>query len=268
MKRREFLKNSVAASTLIGLSCSGTKSELGGHRADRGKREYYELRVYRSKPGARHELLDSYLQNVAIPTWNSLGINPVGVFSEPEPKGPPQVFVLIPYPNIESFGTTTTKLNASLEQQTHARDYLQAAKSSPAFDRIDSWLMLAFAGMPRLELPAYSRERKPRMFEIRTYESHSEIKALKKIDMFNAGEIDVMREVGLAPVFYGQALVGPNLPHLTYMLSAENRETHKQHWSAFGKHPTWSKMKDDPLYADTVSNISNWYVEPTPYSQI
>ena len=94
--------------------------------------------------------------------------------------------------------------------------------------------MLAFAGMPKIEFPAYCQEKKPRIFELRTYESHSELKALKKVEMFNAGEIDLMREVGLAPIFYGQALIGRDLPHLTYMLSAENQEAHKKHWNAFG----------------------------------
>jgi len=267
MKRREFLRTSVAASTLLGLSCAETKPHLGG-QALRGKQEYYELRAYRLKPGGSHDLLDTYLEQVALPTWNGLGVKPVGVFTEPEPKGPPQVFVLIPYPSIESLAAATARLNAALPQETAARDYLQTPKNNPAFDRIDSWLMLAFAGMPKLELPAYSREKRPRMFEIRTYESHNEIKALKKVEMFNSGEIDVMQEVGLAPVFYGQALVGPSLPHLTYMLSAENRDAHKQHWAAFGKHPTWNKMKDDPAYADTVSTIRNWFVVPTDYSQI
>src|SRR5207244_11692593 len=138
----------------------------------------------------------------------------------------------------------------------------------PGFERIDSWFLLAFSGMPKIEQPPYSREKKARIFELRTYESHSEIKALKKVAMFNSGEIDVMREVGLAPVLYGQALIGRDLPHLTYMLSAEDREAHKNHWGAFGKHPTWKKMDADPQYKDTVSKITSRFLAPTSYSQI
>src|SRR5205807_1593371 len=117
-----------------------------------------------------------------------------------------------------------------------AREYLNASKDHPAYARIDSWLHMAFAGMPKLELPRLSREKEKRIFEMRTYESHSELKALKKIQMFNSGEIEVMREVKLNPVFYGQALVGRDLPHLTYMLCGEDKEAHKQHFGAFGKH--------------------------------
>jgi hypothetical protein len=176
--------------------------------------------------------------------------------------------VLIPYPSLASFSDAVAKLLADPELQKAGSNYLQSPKDSPAFDRIDSWLMLAFAGMPKLEQPAYSRDRKPRMFELRTYESHSEVKALKKVEMFNSGEIDLMRQVGLGPVFYGQALIGSNLPHLTYMLSAEDQESHKKHWGTFGQHPTWKKLSTDPQYADTVSKISNHFLVPTSYSQI
>jgi len=232
-------------------------------------REYYELRKYRLKAGAKSDLLDAYMEKAAIPTWNNkLGIKPVGVFTDRQPNETSSVYVLIPYPSIESFARAALALNADEDYQKAGAEYLQSPKDTPAFDRIDSWLMLAFAGMPRLELPAYSTERKPRMFEIRTYESYSEVKAFKKVEMFNSGEIDTMREVGLAPIFYGQALVGANLPHLTYMLSAEDQDAHKKHWDAFGKHPVWNKLKNDPQYADTVSKITNYFVVPTRYSQI
>jgi hypothetical protein len=159
-------------------------------------------------------------------------------------------------------------LRADAEYRQAGAEYLQTPKDKPAFARIDTWLLRAFAGMPKMEIPPYSAEKKPRMFELRTYESYSETKAAKKVEMFNSGEIDLMREVGMGPIFFGQALVGANLPHLTYMLSAENREAHNQHWGVFGKHPTWKKMSSDPQYADTVSKIVNRFLAPTSYSQI
>lgn len=266
MKRRQFLSTSLTLSALAGLSSASVKA-YADPTSDTN-REYYELRVYRLKEGAKSDLLDSYLEKAAIPAWNRLGVKPVGVFTEREPKGPPAVYVLIPYPSLASFSEAVAKLLADRELQKAGAEYLQSPKDNPAFDRIDSWLMLAFAGMPKLEQPSYSLERKPRMFELRTYESHSEMKALKKVEMFNSGEIQLMHEVGLGPIFYGQVLVGSNLPHLTYMLSAENQDAHKQHWDAFGKSPIWKKMSSDPQYADTVSKISNHFLVPTSYSQI
>ncbi len=267
MKRREFLTTTVAASTLAGLSTLGLNA-AAAERAGASLREFYELRVYRLKAGANHDLLDAYLEKAAIPALNRLGVKQVGVFTEIDPKDGPAVYVLRTYPSLDVFAAVNTRENVDPQFLKAGAEYLTSPKGNPAFERMDSWLMLAFAGMPALELPAYCREKKPRMFEIRTYESHSELKALKKVEMFNAGEIDLMREVGLGPIFYGQALIGSNLPHLTYMVSAENQEAHKKHWDAFKAHPTWDKMKNDPQYADTVSKIVTRFLVPTAYSQI
>jgi hypothetical protein len=268
MKRREFLGKTIAAAALAGLTCGAERARGAVPSADATNREYYELRAYRLKAGAAHDLLDRHLEKAAIPAWNRLGIKPVGVFTEIDSKEAPVVYVLLPYPSLDLFASSAARLEADATYQSAAADYLLSPKTNPAFERIDSWLLLAFAGMPKLELPSYSRDRKPRMFELRTYESHSELKALKKVGMFNSGEIATMREVGLAPVFYGQALAGPGLPHLTYMTSAENQELHKQHWDAFGKHPVWVKLKNDPQYADTVSKITKRFLAPMQFSQI
>ena len=277
MKRREFLKVSVAASAVMGLSCGrrGARAESG---PDSGAtQEYYELRVYHLKSDGGRVLLDAYLSKALIPGLNRLGSRPVGVFVQQERSGaaagtevrePSAVTVLIPYPSIEAFASCGKRLNADAEHEKVGAEYLQVAKANPAFERIESWLLLAFAGMPKVELPAYCRERKPRMFELRTYESYSEVKALTKVEMFNAGETELMREVKLGPIFFGQALIGSRLPHLTYMLSAESPEAHKQHWDAFRAHPKWDQMKNDPQYADTVSKITNQFLVPTSYSQI
>jgi hypothetical protein len=260
MKRRDFVKTSLAACALTSISTLGAEPN--------NAQEYYQMRVYRLKPDSDHSLLDAYLEKAAIPAFNRLGIKPVGVFTETDAKQAPAVYVVIPYASLEVFAGVTSALKNDAEYHRAGAEYLQTPKDRPAFERIDSWLMRAFAGIPKLELPAYSRNKSDRIFELRTYESYSEAKAQKKVDMFNNGEIDVMREVGLGPIFFGQALIGANLPHLTYMLSAENREAHKQHWDAFGKHPTWKSMSTDPQYADTVSRIYNHYLVPTPYSQI
>jgi hypothetical protein len=266
MKRRDFLARTMAAPALasatIGVSAAAAEQAPG-----KGQ-QIYELRAYRLKDQQSQGLLDGYLADAAIPGLNRLGIEPVGVFVEKEPAEAPTVFTLIPFSSADAVAAVASDLNADAQYQQAGAAYLQVTKDNPAFVRIDSWLMLAFAGLPQMNLPPYCRAKSPRLFELRTYESFSETKALKKVDMFNNGEIECMLEVGLAPIFYGQALIGPNLPHLTYMTSAEDEASHKEHWAAFGKHPTWEKLKTDPQYADTVSKITKWILTPTAYSQI
>ena len=264
MKRRDFIKSSL---TVSALASAGSTALMAAQAA--AGREYYELRAYRFKAGADHKLLDGFLEKALVPGLNRLGFQPIGVFTEMEIKdNTPSVYVLIPYPSLEAFGTAWARLNADSEYQEAGKEYLQTPKTSPGFLRIDSWLLLAFAGMPKLELPAYCKEKKQRIFEMRTYESHSELKALNKVEMFNAGEIDAMREVNLGPIFYGQTLIGSSLPHLIYMLSGESRETHKQHFADFSKHPTWQKLKADPQYQGNTSKTGGIFLVPTPFSQI
>ena len=90
MKRREFLKTSVAASALGRPRPRRRSIRHGPAPAGGAGREYYELRAYRFKEGAGHELLEAYLEKAAIPALNRLGLKPIGVFTELEPKGPPR----------------------------------------------------------------------------------------------------------------------------------------------------------------------------------
>jgi NIPSNAP/TAT (twin-arginine translocation) pathway signal sequence len=266
MKRRDFLKTSLAASAAAGLAPALVPAAAAQMNA--APREYYEWRAYRLKPGANHALLDGYLEKALIPALNRLDSKPVGVFTELEPKEDPAVFVLVPHPTLQAFAECAARLEADAGYLRAGADYLQAAKKDAAFVRIDIWLLRAFAGMPQIELPDYSKARKPRLFEVRTYESYSETKARKKVDMFNAGEIEIMKDVKLGPIFFGEALAGSGLPHLTYMLSAENRDEHQQHFAGFGKHPKWKTLSGDPQYKDTVSKSLSKFLQPTAWSQI
>jgi hypothetical protein len=268
MQRRTFLKTSLTASAVTALGAMNVSAAGTSLPAASGGQEYFELRAYRLKPGASSALLDGYLEKALIPALNSRGIKAVGVFTEPEAKDGPAVWVLIPHASLDSLASVTAFLNADATVAAAGAEYLQTPKASPAFDRIDTWLLLAFAGQPKHAVPKAAATKEPRIFEMRTYESSSEAKALNKVAMFNAGEIDVMQELNLQPVFYGQALVGRDLPHLTYMLCSPDRDTHKKNWTAFGKHPTWVKLKSDPQYADNVSKITSRFLVPTSYSQI
>ncbi|HUX09857.1 MAG TPA: NIPSNAP family protein, partial [Terriglobia bacterium] len=93
---------------------------------------------------------------------------------------------------------------------------------------------------------------------------------LTKIKMFNSGEIDIFKKVGFHPVFFGEKLIGPKWPNLTYMLASANVEERDKHWAAFGADPEWKKLRSMPDYSDEkiVSNITNYLLGPAPYSQI
>ena len=124
--------------------------------------------------------------------------------------------------------------------------------------------------MPKLEVPTGAYAGASRVFELRTYESHSKKANKKKIEMFNEGEIAIFRRAGLQPVFFGETLIGTRMPNLTYMLVYEDMAARDKHWSAFGADPEWKKLSSTPGYTDPeiVSNISNLFLRPAAYSQI
>jgi hypothetical protein len=106
------------------------------------------------------------------------------------------------------------------------------------------------------------------MFELRTYESHSDRAALNKLAMFNAGEVPIFRRTGLTPVFFGETVVGEKMPSLTYMLTFADMPARDAAWAAFSKDPDWKTLSADPQYKENVSAISDIILRPTPYSQI
>jgi hypothetical protein len=153
--------------------------------------------------------------------------------------------------------------------QAAGRDYLLTPKANPAFTRVDTWLLRAFAGMPKMVVPGFSKTKvATRIFEMRDYESHSEERALSKMAMFDDGEIEVMRDLGMSPMFFGQALAGPNLPHLRYITCASDLTTQLANWKKFGPDPRWVKMKDEPRYKDNTSKNTARFLVPTSYSQL
>jgi hypothetical protein len=237
-----------------------------GHAADADQPQYYELRVYTTSSAAQQQRVNDYWQNAAIPAYNRQGIKPVGVFTEQEDSATNRIFVLIPCDSVTVFAAIPAKLAADADYQKAAAEFLAAPKSNPAYERIESSLLVAFDGMKHLcEPPA---DQKPNVFELRTYKSPSEAKGLNKIKMFESGEITTMKEVGLAPIFYGRTLVGSTMPSLTYLTCGVNMDEHKKHWQGFSSAPVWKQLQSDPQYKDNMIGIIKVMLKRTPASQI
>jgi hypothetical protein len=272
--RRDFLKTSLAVSAAAALPLRGDAAGT----SNSSPREFYELRAYKLKAAKAKPALDVYLEHALLPALGQRGIQNVGVFTEiaidkaaatSTPKADTPVWVLIPHSSLESFASVSAELNTDAEVQKAGADYLKAPKADSAINRIDSWLYRAFKSMPKMEVPAFSNNKTPtRVFEMRDYESHSELSALNKMAMFDEGETDIMRDLGMSPLFFGQGIAGANLPHLRYITSGSDLAAHLAGWKKFGPDPRWKKLSSDPQYADNTSKISGVFLVPAAYSQI
>ena len=236
--------------------------------ADEVELQYYEIRIYKIYDFEKQQIADEYLRDALLPALNRQKILNVGVFHNLKDQNDHSVYVVIPFASLKSFSSYNQKLATDAKYQEAGKKYLQRKKGDGVFDRIESRLLKAFISMPRMELADFSKDRaSERVFELRLYESHTEAHARRKVKMFDSGETQLMRDVKMSPVFFGETLSGPDLPNLVYMLSAENLAAHEEHWKSFLKSDQWTKMKDLPEYKDTVSNIKNWFLTPTSFSQ-
>jgi len=263
MKRRSFVKASLTGTAGL-LSASAYASSA---KAAKNEPEYYELRVYNFKTDVQQRLVEDYYKDAAMPALNKLGCKHIGVFTELKPVGQTRLFVIITYTGIQHFASVNTTLDNDAEYQQQAAAYLNAPVSAPAYERIESSLLKAFAHMPRMNAPAATQ----RIFELRQYQSSSEAAGKKKIEMFNyKGEIDIFKRLGFKPVFFGETIIGNARPNLTYMVTFEDMAAHDAHWKAFGSDPGWKKISSVPEYADAllVSKITATFIVPGSYSQI
>lgn len=272
MKRRDFVAGSLAASA-AGLAAntlaSGRTSQPGG--SDPGQpRQYYHLVVWHLRRGPQTRMVDDLLRDAMIPALGRAGLGPVGVFNTMIGPGSPRVYLLVPGSSIEAVANFAETLFADQEFRQAAATAMNATPAEPAYVRLETSLLRAFAGMPKLEPPAAAAQHRPRIFELRRYESHSKKANLTKIQMFNQGEIAIFHRTGLTPVFFGETLVGSSYPNLTYMLTFDDMAARDKAWSAFGSDPEWKKLSTTPGYTDveTVSNITNAILTPASYSQI
>ena len=202
------------------------------------------------------------------------GVGPVGVFKLLAKENaalkltadPNDLYVVLPYNSADSFLSAGPGLGQDQEFLQAGYETLIAPKSSPAYTRYESSLLLGFDQCPRVEAPVKSAER---VMQLRTYESHSAERAKKKIEMFNeGGEIAVFRRLEMNPVFFGQTLIGTKLPCLTYMLGFENDQALDRAWKSFRDDAEWKKLSADESYKDTVSNITNLVLRPVEGSEI
>ena len=266
MNRRSFL----ASSSALGLAPLAANPVLGSTPSQADESQYIELIHYRLPVGPKKNLVSDFYRDVAIPALNRLGIEKVGVFNVAYGPNSPSLYVLLPHPNFESVRQTSSRLLEDEAFRKEGAAVIDPSLGEAAYVRQESSLLEAFSGMPQVEAPpAELMENDARIYELRIYESHSLVAGKKKVEMFNkGGEIEIFKRTGLTPVFFGETIVGPLMPNLTYMLVFEDMADRDESWKTFIDDPDWKTLSADAYYKDTVSNITDIILRPAPFSQL
>ena len=259
MTRRRFIPS--AATAALGAT------ELAA--AEPPKNAILEFRRYQLRNSADNQRTRTvdFLKSHAAALQRA-GAGPVGAFASTIAPDGPFLLLLVSYPSFAAIEQTAAKLAADSEYQKA----VDAFNAQPGlnYERMESSLLRAFDGYPAVVPPPGDAKRPARLFEVRQYESNNTTTLQRKIKMFNDGEIGAFVRAGGQPVFFGEPLIGPQQPNLTYMLSYEGLAGRDTVWKAFGADPAWQKLRVTPGLSDPeiVSNIGNYLVSPLPFSQI
>lgn len=262
MQRRNFLKAAIATSAATLASSANAQTAAS--------REYYQLRKYSFHSGPQIKQADQFFSTAFIPAANKLGLSPIGVFKVDIGPETPTYYVLIPGAKLE----TLVELDLLLAQDSDflklGEPFWMASAKEPAFHHLESTLLKAFEGWPKLAIPASTTQKGKRIFQLRTYESPTYGDHVRKVEMFHKGEFAIFKKSGCEAVFYSDGLVGTNLPKLTYMLTFPDMAALDAGWVRFRDDPDWKKLSSDPRYTfeAIVSNVDNLLLSPLPYSQI
>ena len=268
MQRRNFLTASLAASALA--LTHEPAAQAGTVAQPAAPLEYYQIRRYQLHSSPQTALTQSYFADALIPALTRLGLGPIGAFQADFGTQSPAYYLLIPAGSVEALAQITLRLAGDPAFLKAADPFWNAPATAPSFDRVETSLLQAFSGWPRLTPPPATSAKSKRIFQMRTYESPSEQAHIRKVEMFNSGEFACFQAAGFHPVFFGDTLIGSRMPCLTYMLSLASLDEYNARWDAFRNHPDWKKLSANPRYSyePIVSNITNLLLSPLPSSQI
>jgi hypothetical protein len=135
-----------------------------------------------------------------------LGIKTVGVF---KPVAADTVsfgkliYVLTPIKNLDQLLTLPKQLSADAAYLEAGKDYIDAEYKNPPYARYETIVLQAFTDAPMLKLPKLNGPKSERVYELRSYEGHTEKIYQNKVKMFNAGgEVPLFASLNFNAVFY------------------------------------------------------------------
>jgi hypothetical protein len=233
--------------------------------------EFYELRTYKFKTREQEERTENYLQKALLPALHRANIKRIGVFKPVETDSAfgKKLIVLIPFHSLDEFEKLDGILEKDKQYDIDGKEYIDAPFNNPPYSRIKKTILKAFSKMPNLAVPDLKGPITERVYELRSYESHTEKIYRNKVQMFNAGdEVGLFKRLDFNAVFYGEVLSGGTMPNLMYMTTFENQAARDEHWKAFGEDPQWKKLIAMPEYRNNVSKHVTLFFRSTKYSDI
>ncbi|MCE6990674.1 NIPSNAP family protein [Dyadobacter sp. CY323] len=233
------------------------------------KREFYQIKLYHLKNKDQENRVDAYLKDAYIPALHKAGIKNIGVFKPvaTDTSAGKLIYVLIPIKSLDQLVSIPQTLNKDAAYLAAGKDYIDAEYKNAPYARIQSTVLRAFENSPMLKTPTFSTPKSERIYELRSYEGHTEKIHVNKVKQFNAGnEIGIFDRLGFNAVFYGEVISGATMPNLMYLTTFSDKASRDAHWKSFSDDAEWGKVKSMPEYQNNVSKNITLFLYPTDYS--
>ncbi len=238
-------------------------------QTNKGKYHFFELKVYEYSSLEQEKVIDEFLSSSFLPFLHKSGRSKVGIFSNygNDTSAIKKIYVLIPHKSLNEIPVLQKAFFQDKESMAIGKNYVDATSSQPAYNRITTYILEGFRFAPNLMLPNLKSGNNDRVYELRSYESASEKKYWKKVEMFNeGGEVDLFARLNFNAIFYAEVISGPTMPNLMYMTSFENMNDRNEHWKAFSNDPKWKELLSMKEYDQTVSKNVTTFLKAKAYS--
>ena len=260
MERRDFVTSAIA---MAGAALSGGE----GRALAQPPREFYQLRKYALRTGTQLALVQNYFEHALIPALNRMAVLPVGAFKLD--VGPET-------PNILFVHSGNVRGSAGYVGHAAGRGYgvhqgvYGVLGSAGVGASLCAGGKFADVGVCGLAKDRCAEGRKKGFFSCEPMRAQAMGHMSRRSGCSTKRKIGIFTRTGLTPVFFGDTLIGPRMPSLTYMLTFADVADLNEKWAVFGSDPAWKELSHRPHYTDAeiVSNISNLYLSPLACSQI
>ncbi|MCL2624529.1 MAG: NIPSNAP family protein [Planctomycetaceae bacterium] len=265
MKRREFMTTACAA----GLTAASLASVSAGQPTS--EPTFFEICKWRVNGDAKVKKIVDFA-NASLGLQES-GTSPFGLaladpkLNDADENALRELYAFIPYKSLADAANLDQKFLQNPDVMSKYAAFREGSSSkNPVYESMERSLYRSYKTWPKFEVP---QRAEGRILQLRIYRSFDTDRLRAKIHMFEeGGAIELFHKCGINSVFYGEALFGTFMPNLAYMVWFESTEQMDDAWAQFINHPDWPKMRDDPYYADTVTEIINVVLRPCEGSQI
>lgn len=234
-------------------------------------RDYLEFRVYHVANKDQEAIVDEFLKNALLPALHRNNRKTVGVFKPiaNDTASDKKIYVLIAHKSIKDFIDLPATLEKDKAYQAAGAAYLNTPYNKLAYTRFETILAYAFEGMPSIAKPQLSGSKADNVYELRSYEGHTEKIHKNKVEMFNkGGEMTLFKRLGFNAVFYSEVLAGSRMPNLMYMTSFNTMKERDEHWQAFRDDSEWKKLSANPIYQHNVAKSEIILMHVAEYSDL